>query len=310
MGALDTHLTTRRLTLTERALITIAEPEPTACRKPRMARTDQRRELLPTIRTREPMRERLRRRQPTGTPALDKLITLTQEHIAQQKQGSNAYSQWGSSVVSRGNQSAYAQHYSTAQGTVGSVQGSGGGRAVGTSTAYGNSVAGKSSNGDLYAGHNGSVYKNTGSGWQQYNNGSWNSVNKPTSTSTDQGRPSSSQFSGSSDQMQGLQNDSQDRQRASQEGQRSQDFQKSGGGWGGSSGWGNSRWGGGGDSHSWGGGGGWGGRRAKFRWRRRLGRWRPQLWWWRAQVVAPAWVEGAGTRSHLARPGNRDIESE
>jgi hypothetical protein len=38
------------------------------------------------------------------------------------RQGSNAYSQWGSSVVSKGGQSAYAQHYSTAQGTVGSVQ--------------------------------------------------------------------------------------------------------------------------------------------------------------------------------------------
>ena len=36
------------------------------------------------------------------------------------RQGSNAYSQWGSLVVSRGNQSVYAQHYSTAQGTVGS----------------------------------------------------------------------------------------------------------------------------------------------------------------------------------------------
>jgi hypothetical protein len=31
----------------------------------------------------------------------------------------------------------------------------------------------------MYAGHNGNVYKNTGSGWSSYNNGSWNSVNKP-----------------------------------------------------------------------------------------------------------------------------------
>ncbi len=29
----------------------------------------------------------------------------------------------------------------------------------------------------MYAGHDGNVYKNTGSGWQSYNNGSWNNVN-------------------------------------------------------------------------------------------------------------------------------------
>src|SRR5947208_5813398 len=31
----------------------------------------------------------------------------------------------------------------------------------------------------MYAGHDGNVYKNTGNGWQKYDNGSWNSVNKP-----------------------------------------------------------------------------------------------------------------------------------
>jgi hypothetical protein len=38
---------------------------------------------------------------------------------------------------------------------------------------------GKTSSGDLYAGHDGNVYKNTGSGWQTYNNStnSWNNVN-------------------------------------------------------------------------------------------------------------------------------------
>jgi len=29
----------------------------------------------------------------------------------------------------------------------------------------------------MYAGHDGNVYKNTGAGWQKYDNGSWNSVN-------------------------------------------------------------------------------------------------------------------------------------
>jgi len=97
------------------------------------------------------------------------------------RQGSSPTAQWGQSYVSNGNKSAYAQHYSTAQGTVGSVQGSQGGKAVGASTAYGNAAVGKSSSGDMYAGKDGNVYKNTGSGWQKYDNssGSWNTVNTP-----------------------------------------------------------------------------------------------------------------------------------
>ncbi len=97
------------------------------------------------------------------------------------RQGSSPTAQWGQSYVSNGNKSAYAQHYSTAQGTVGSVQGSQGGKAVGASTAYGNAAVGKTSSGDMYAGKDGNVYKNTGSGWQKYDNssGSWNTVNKP-----------------------------------------------------------------------------------------------------------------------------------
>lgn len=92
-------------------------------------------------------------------------------------QGSSPTAQWGQSYVSNGNRSAYTQHYSTAQGTAASAQGSYGGKAYGSSTAYGNTAAGKTSSGDMYAGHDGNVYKNTGSGWQKYDNGSWNTVN-------------------------------------------------------------------------------------------------------------------------------------
>ncbi len=97
------------------------------------------------------------------------------------RQGSSPTAQWGQSYVSNGNKSAYAQHYSTAQGTVGSLQGSQGGKAAGASTAYGNTAVGKTSSGDMYAGHDGNVYKNTGDGWQKYDNssGSWNTVDKP-----------------------------------------------------------------------------------------------------------------------------------
>jgi hypothetical protein len=191
-------------------------------------------------------------------------------NYAATKQGSSPTAQWGSSVVSNGNQSAYSQHYSTAQGTVGSVQTSSGGKAVGGSTAYGSAAAGKTSSGNLYATHDGNVYKNTGSGWQTYNNGGWNSTNTPTSASAQQKsqnyqRPSSSASSAnqaeaqqraesaqqsssqgganrfsaaSSSQMQGMQQEAQNRQRGEQQSQR---FQQSGGGGGRSSRFGGGR---------------------------------------------------------------------
>ena len=47
------------------------------------------------------------------------------------------------------------------------------------SSAYGSTYARKNSSGDLYAGHDGNVYQNNGSGWQKYNNStnSWTNVN-------------------------------------------------------------------------------------------------------------------------------------
>ncbi len=60
-------------------------------------------------------------------------------------QGSNAYSNWGSSTFSKNGQTVDTQHYSDANGTVGTAE---------------------SSNGNRYATANGNAYKNTGSGWQ------------------------------------------------------------------------------------------------------------------------------------------------
>jgi hypothetical protein len=94
-------------------------------------------------------------------------------------QGSSPTAQWGQSYVQHGNQAAVTQHYSTANGSVGTVQGSQGGHGAATSSAYGNTYAGKNASGDMYAGHDGNVYQNTGSGWQKYNNStnSWQNVN-------------------------------------------------------------------------------------------------------------------------------------
>ena len=99
------------------------------------------------------------------------------------RQGSSPYGSWGQSVVSNGNRSAYTQHYSNANGTVATAQGSRGGAAAASSTKYGSSAVAKTSSGNMYASHDGNVYKNTGNGWSSYDNGNWNSINSSTKCS-------------------------------------------------------------------------------------------------------------------------------
>jgi len=123
------------------------------------------------------------------------------------KQGSNGYSSWGSSAaVSKNGESAYSQHYSTAQGTTGSIQTSSGGKAVGASGAYGNTAsAGKAANGNMYASADGNVYKNTGGGWQKAgSNGSWNSVNSSSGGQHPSSSSASSSYHPSSSETQGI----------------------------------------------------------------------------------------------------------
>jgi hypothetical protein len=55
-----------------------------------------------------------------------------------------------------------------------SIEGGGGGQAVSVSgEGPGRTTIAQSGSGDLYAGHNGEVYKKTDDGWQQYQGGSW-----------------------------------------------------------------------------------------------------------------------------------------
>src|SRR5438874_2623932 len=204
---------------------------------------------------------------------------------AQTRQGSSPNAQWGSSYVSRGNQSATMGHYSTANGTVAGAADSQGGKLAASSTKWGNTAAGKTASGNMYAGHDGNVYKNTGNGWQKYDNGSWNSANKPqpnwqgaessqqrTGSQNSQQRTSASSSydrSGASSsnrpsessanrsdfdsQRQDLDREAQNRSRGDFSSQRSQSFQ--GGGFDRSGGGGGDRFGGG----SFGGGGRFGG---------------------------------------------------
>src|SRR5437870_1825455 len=204
---------------------------------------------------------------------------------AQTRQGSSPTAQWGSSYVSRGNQSATMGHYSTANGTVAGAEDSQGGEVAASSAQWGNSAGGKTASGNMYAGQDGNVYENTGNGWQKYDNGSWNSMSsaKPnwqqaessqqrSSTESSQQRSSASSSynrssessstrsggdsynrssGGSSSEMQNMQREAQNRQRGGQESQHFQDFQRGGG----------DRFGGGGGRGGRGGRGGFRGRR-------------------------------------------------
>jgi hypothetical protein len=94
---------------------------------------------------------------------------------AHTNQGHNAYSQWGSSVATRGNQWAQTGHVTTAGGTTAGYRTSTGQSGVIHSGANGTVV--KTNNG-VYAGHDGNVYKHdAGGGWSQYTKGGgWNSI--------------------------------------------------------------------------------------------------------------------------------------
>ncbi len=101
-------------------------------------------------------------------------------------QGHNQYSQWGSSVVTNGNDWAQAQHVTNSQGTAGSFQTSKGSAGAGYTGKNGNSgfVAKDANNNNVYAGADGNVYKKDSSGnWSKYSDGGWTPVDPSTGAS-------------------------------------------------------------------------------------------------------------------------------
>ncbi len=98
-------------------------------------------------------------------------------------QGHNQYSQWGSSVVTNGDNWAQAQHVTNSQGTTGSFQTSKGSAGAGFNGANGNSgfVAKDANNNNVYAGADGNVYKKDANGnWSKYSDGGWTPVDPST----------------------------------------------------------------------------------------------------------------------------------
>jgi hypothetical protein len=95
-------------------------------------------------------------------------------------QNANPYSRWGSSTFSGPNQTVNTASGSNARGSAGGFQSSTGAEGAGYRGVNGNSGgAVRTQNGDVYAGHDGNAYQHTSSGWSQWSNGGWQSVNPP-----------------------------------------------------------------------------------------------------------------------------------
>ena len=111
------------------------------------------------------------------------------------RQGSNVYGNWGSTTVQRGDdwaQTAHATNNRTGS-TTAAGRTSEGGAAVARSGAAGNTAVAKSGSGDVYAGHDGNVYKKSDDGYQKYENGGWNTVQPPTTEQKQQAKTQAQQ---------------------------------------------------------------------------------------------------------------------
>jgi hypothetical protein len=87
-----------------------------------------------------------------------------------------AISQWGSSVVTKGDKWAQTGHYTDSRAMVAGARTSEGGRVVAGNGKNGSGFVGQGGGGDVYAGKDSNVYKRSDNGWQQCENGGWNSV--------------------------------------------------------------------------------------------------------------------------------------
>lgn len=110
-----------------------------------------------------------------GTAAYETYNPRTQNHRVGY-QSANAYSQWGETVVRRGDGWTHTGHYTDSRGTAAGYENSRGGKGLGVQTNEGRAALARGADDSLYAGKDGNVYKWNGSGWSRYEDGSWNQV--------------------------------------------------------------------------------------------------------------------------------------
>jgi hypothetical protein len=100
----------------------------------------------------------------------------------QTRQGSNVYGSWGQTSVQRGDQwASTSRSTNNATGvTKRRTTTSEGGEIARRTGPGGTTAVGKSGSGDVYAGHDGNVYRKQGDSWQKYDSGGWNNTQTPT----------------------------------------------------------------------------------------------------------------------------------
>jgi len=96
--------------------------------------------------------------------------------------------------VQQGDEWARGGYRSTSQGTAAGVQTSQGGAAAGVKTDQGGAFVGQTASGDVYAGHDGNVYKKGDDGsWQKNSGDGWSTVEPPPNPRTSATSQSSTQ---------------------------------------------------------------------------------------------------------------------
>ncbi|HOB52595.1 MAG TPA: hypothetical protein PK176_09505 [Acidobacteriota bacterium] len=111
-------------------------------------------------------------------------------------QRSNPYAQWGESVITKGDDWVHTGHYSDSRGTIAGYETSDGGKGGRVVTDRGSTTIATDADNNKYAAHDGNVYKNDGDSWQKYEDGSWQTVEKPVATDEQKAQAQSKAQSG------------------------------------------------------------------------------------------------------------------
>jgi hypothetical protein len=93
------------------------------------------------------------------------------------RQGADAYSSWGRSVIGKGDDWVRTGHYSDSRGTIAGYQTSRGGAGIVARGDEGGGFVGRTPEGDLYAGKDGNVYRRgEDGGWERHGSDGWSPV--------------------------------------------------------------------------------------------------------------------------------------
>ena len=179
--------TTRTRTPTAWAPGTTRTPAPTGAATRRTDRMAASGWARPTTRGPGPTRAAPRRTVRTDRAPPAQAYNPRTGTYAQTRQGSNVYGNWGTSSVQRGDnwaQTAHRENYRTGTTTSGIRTSEGGGAVIAHGPGGTGRTVGRTAGGDVYAGHDGNVYRKTeGGGWEQSNgSGGWDSVDRPAPT--------------------------------------------------------------------------------------------------------------------------------